>query len=297
MNRFALSALLLAIVAVWGWTFTLVKDAIESYGVVSFLAIRFVIGATCIAPFAARRVDRQTLRIGGIIGIVLASAYLLQTFGLRSTTPTNSGVITGLFIVFAPLANRVFFRVGTSRVLWAAIGVSVLGLALLTGAGNDRPMLGDLLTLGAAAYFGLHIALLDHYAKHHDAGALALSQLTAASILFLVVCPLWEPVAWPTPEVWFALLITGVLATAAGFYVQTFVQQRLSAVQTAAIIVTEPLFAALFGYWLAGDRLTSLQIVGAVLMVGAVSVAEVYPLLRKVQRPACDAATGPFNRA
>ncbi len=284
MSRLALSALLLAIVVVWGWTFTVVKDAVAVYGVVPFLAVRFVIGSLCIGPFAARRVDRRALRVGGLIGIVLASAYLFQTFGLHDTTPTNAGMITGLFIVFAPLANRVLFRVRTNRVLWAAIGTSVLGLALLTGAGREGPALGDLLTLGGAACFGLHIALLDRYSKEHDASSLALGQLTAASILFLAICPLSEPLAWPTSGVWFALLITGVIATAAGSYVQTFVQQRLSAVETAVIIVTEPLFAALFGYWLADDRLTLVQILGAALMIGAVFVAEIFPLLRNAER-------------
>jgi drug/metabolite transporter (DMT)-like permease len=275
-ERLVLCCLLLIIVAVWGWTFTLMKDAIAKYGVVSFLAIRFLIASAALMPFAARRFDGRGLRVGGLIGLVLAASYLLQTFGLRHTTATNTGLITGLFIVFAPLANRALFAVRTSRASWGLIAVSVLGLGLLTGAAPGGPVLGDALTLGAAACFGLHVALLDRHAKRHPPIALAQGQILAAGGVFLLVWPIADPVGWPTPDVWLALLVTGVVATAAAFLVQTLVQRRLSAVQTAAIIVTEPVFAAAFGYLLAGDRLTGLQIAGACLMVAAFVTIELY---------------------
>jgi len=281
MKRLALSALLLAIVVVWGWTFALMKDAVAAYGVVAFLAVRYVIGSAAIAPFAARRADWRTLEAGGLIGLVLAAAYLLQTFGLRHTTASNTGVITGLFVVFVPLANRALFGLRTPGLVWATIAASLVGLGLLSGAAPGGLALGDVLTVGAAACFGLHVALLGRYASRYDAGALAFGQLLAATLVFLAACPLAGLPTWPTPAIWFALAVTGVVATAAGFYVQTYVQQRLPAVQAAMIILLEPLFAALFGYLLAGDRLTGVQIAGALLITGSVAVAEVYPLVRR----------------
>jgi drug/metabolite transporter (DMT)-like permease len=285
VQRLALSLLLLSIVAVWGWTFVVVKDAIDDYGVVPFLAVRFTIGLFCVGIFAVRRANWPTLRTGGLIGIVLAAAYLFQTFGLDLSTATNTGLITGLFIIFVPLANRLVFRVRTSRMLWGAIGVSLFGLVLLTtGAGAAGLKPGDPLTLGCAACFGLHIALLDRHSKHHRAGVLVLGQLVVATLLFWAVClPTGMP-GWPCAKVWFALLITGVIATAAGFYVQVFVQQRLSAVETAIIILTEPIFAAVFGYLLADERLTWTQICGAILMVAAVFAVEIHSQFRNGRR-------------
>lgn len=283
MNRLLPTVLLLAIVVAWGWTFTVVKDAVAVYGVVPFLAVRFAIGAACVGPFAARGAERRSLMAGVWIGPVLAAAYLLQTFGLRSSTATNTGLITGLFIVFTPLANRLLFGVRTRRGLWAAIAVSLGGLALLTGAGPHGWRAGDLLTLGCAACFGLHVALLDRYAKGHRADTLTLGQLISATVLFAGVWVIQGPVGWPPAEVWPALLLTGGICTAAAFYVQTFAQQRLSAVETGLIILAEPIFAALFGWLLAGDRLTGLQCLGAGLMVAAVFAAELYPLVRQVQ--------------
>jgi len=256
-----------------------VKDAVAVYGVVSFLAIRFAIGCSLIGTASVRRFSLRPLRVGACIGVVLAVAYLFQTFGLRYTTATNCGLITGLFVVFAPLANRLLFGVRTGRVFWAAIALSIVGLFLLTGSGPDPLATGDFLTLGAAACFGLHIALLDRYAKHHDTTLLAFWQLASASLVFLVVWPLTEPFLWPPGEVWFALIVTGVLATAAAFFIQTYVQRRLPAVRTAIVISTEPIFAAFFGYTLAGDRLGGLQLAGGALMIAAVVLAEVVPAL------------------
>jgi len=290
MTRLVSCLLLLAVVAVWGWTFSLMKGPVETYGVVSFLAVRFALGAVAISLAAVRRTTWRTLRVGAPIGLVLAAAYLAQTYGLRYTTATNTGLITGLFVVFAPLANRVLFGVRTRSALWGAIGISIVGLGLLARGGLNGVALGDILTLGAAALFGLHIALLDRHAKHHDAVVLAQGQLTVAAVVFLLVWPLTEPVVLPPPgwgvdAVWPALLVTGLVATAAAFLVQTYVQQRLRAVQTAMIIVTEPLFAALFGYLIHGDRLTGMQMLGAGLMVVALILAEVYPMARKTWRP------------
>jgi drug/metabolite transporter (DMT)-like permease len=107
--------LLVAVTAVWGWTFVVVQDAIALYGVIPFLAGRFVLAGAALTPIYARRLTRRTLLVGCGIGIVLAAGYLFQTTGLLFTTPTNMGFITGLFVVFAPLADRLLFGADLSR--------------------------------------------------------------------------------------------------------------------------------------------------------------------------------------
>jgi drug/metabolite transporter (DMT)-like permease len=286
LRRLAPAGLLLAIVAVWGWTFVVVKDAVAVYGVLPFLAVRFAIGATAVGLFCVRRVKIRTLAAAAPIGLVLGGAFLLQTLGLDRSTATNTGLITGLFVVFTPLANRLLFRIRTSRLQWAAVGVSLLGLGLLTGAAPAGLVRGDLLTVFAAAAFGLHVALLDHGSKQHDAAGLALGQLLAAAVGLAAVWVCLGPAAWPPRSVWPALAITGLGATAAAYFVQTYAQQRLSAVQTAMIILLEPVFAALFGCLLAGDRLTAVQWSGAVLLVGAISAAELLRPPAPEQSPA-----------
>ena len=281
MKRLAFSLLLLGVVALWGWTFVVMKEAIEGYGVIPFLAVRFLIAAAVMGPFAARALDKATVKTGAGIGLVLAGAYLLQTFGLRYTTASNCGVITGLFVVFVPIAGRLLFGERTSPFVWAAIGVAVVGLALLGARGVA---LGDVLTVGAAACYGLQMALLGRYAKRHKAGALAFVQVATAAAVFLAACPFAGLPTWPTLRVWGALLVTSLGATAVAFYVQTYVQQRLSAIRAAMIVMLEPPFAALFGYLLAGDRFTAVQVAGVLLMMAAAVAVEVAPLARRTAR-------------
>ena len=277
--RLVYTLLLVLVTAVWGWTFVVVQDAISAYGVLGFLALRFALASLALSPILLSGVTRRTLLVGGGIGLVLAAGYLFQTLGLLYTTPTNSGLITGLFVVFAPLADRVFFGRRASRQVVVAVALSVAGMVLLAGGGPEGVNPGDLLTLLCAAALGIHIALLSRYAAGHDAAGLTLGQIIAMAALFAVLWPAAGTVEFPPSGVWGALLITGLLASAGAFYVQTYVQQRLSAARTAIILTMEPVFAALFGYWLAGDRLLPVQVAGAGLILSALFIGEVLPLL------------------
>jgi len=278
--RILYSLLLVGVTMVWGWTFVVVQDAVALYGVLGFLAGRFALATIVLAPYTVRRVSRRTLVVGGSIGLVLALGYLFQTAGLLFTTPTNSGLITGLFIVFAPLADLLFFGTRPSRLVLLAVLLSLLGMVLLlAGGGPDGANRGDLLTLLCAAALGLHVALLSRYSAGHDAPALAFAQMLSMALVFALLWPLLEPVAFPPREVWLALVVTGVVASAGAFWVQTFVQQRLPAARTAVMLTMEPVFAALFGYWLAGDRLVLVQIIGVALILSALVVGEVAPVI------------------
>jgi drug/metabolite transporter (DMT)-like permease len=279
--RLIYTLLLVAVTAVWGWTFVVVQDAISVYGVIPFLACRFVLAGATLAPIYAAKLTRRSLLVGGGIGVVLAAGYLFQTTGLLFTTPTNSGLITGLFVVFAPLADRLLFGANVSRQVVLAVALSLLGMVLLAGGGPEGANWGDLLTFLCAAALGLHIALLSRYAASYDAGALTLAQILSIALLFVIVWPFFATVSLPTPEVWVALLVTGLLASAGAFLVQTTVQQHIPAARTAIILTMEPVFAALFGYWLAGDRLVALQILGALLILSALVIGEVVPVLRR----------------
>src|SRR5919112_1640665 len=276
--------LLVLVTAVWGWTFVVVQDAISAFGVFGFLALRFALASVALSPILLSGVTRRELLVGGGIGLVLAMGYLFQTLGLLYTTPTNSGLITGLFVVFAPLADRVFFKVHVPRLIVAAVFLSLTGMVLLAGQSASGVRVGDALTVVCAAALGFHIALLSRYAREHDAGSLALAQMLSMAVLFSLMWPLFEPVSLPPREVLFAIALTGLVASALAFYLQTTVQQRIPAARAAIILTTEPVFAALFGYWLAGDRLSPVQPAGAALLLSALFVGEALPVLRRKER-------------
>jgi drug/metabolite transporter (DMT)-like permease len=195
--------------------------------------------------------------VGCAIGVVLAAAYLFQTAGLLFTTPTNTGFITGLFVVFAPLADRLLFGTELSREVIVATVLSLVGMALLAGGGPAGPNWGDFLTLLCAVALGLHIALLSRYASSYGAGALTLAQILTVALIFVVLWPFFDAVSLPPPGVWVALITTGLVASALAYLAQTTAQQHIPAARTAIILTMEPVFAAIFGYWLAGDRLVA----------------------------------------
>ena len=276
-TELAFALLLIGVTLVWGWTFPVVKDAVAAYGVIAFLAIRFALATVAMAPLGIRRATRASWMTGGAIGLTLAVAYLFQTFGIKYTTATNSGLITGLFVIFAPVWNRALFGVRTGRVFVATAIASLCGLGLLTGTGLARPAIGDIVTLGCALSFGLHIALLDRYSPRHDTSALALAQMATAAVIFAAVWPVMEPLALPgRASVWHALLLTGIVASAGGFWVQTAAQRRLPAARVAMILTMEPVFATIFGRLLAGDRLSGPQMIGGAVMVAAMLVSNVH---------------------
>jgi drug/metabolite transporter (DMT)-like permease len=283
MNKPLLTLLLLLMTAVWGYTFTIVKEASAAYGVASFLAVRFTIGFLCISACGWKHVNEKSLLVGGGIGITLALGYFFQTLGLRYTTPTNSGLITSVLVIAAPFFNRILFGVHTRPLLWAAVGLTMLGMLLLTGIGWTPLAIGDLLTLAAAISFGMQIVLLDRYSKHHDSFSLTIGQTAVAAFAFLAVWPMMDPITWPSYAVWKAILLTGVVATAAGFYIQTLAQRQLPTARIVVIISLEAVFAMFFGYLLAGDRLSGWQLLGAILMLAAVALAEIVPVVFPVK--------------
>ena len=260
----------MAVTAVWGWTFVVVKDAVRQYPVLSFLGLRFALAAVVLwLVVAAMRLSPARAGIGLAIGAVLAAGYLLQTLGLQQTSISNTGLITGLFVVFTPLLDRLLFGVPTSPRTWAAIALAFVGTALLTGGAPGGFHRGDLLVLGGSVAFALHITLLSRYAAQGPL-ALAAWQMAAAAVLLTSGSVATRAPLLPLPAgVPAALVITGVFASAIAFWVQTYAQQRLEAARAAIIITMEPAFTVAFAFWLAGERLRPLQALGAVLILVA----------------------------
>jgi drug/metabolite transporter (DMT)-like permease len=258
--------LLLMVTAVWGWTFVLVKDAVTQYPTLPFLQIRFVLAFVVMALLVRRLPTRRELRIGAIVGTVLAGGYLTQTAGLNYTSPGNAGLITGLFVVFTPLLNRIFgapIRWWT----WAATLTSLAGLVMLTG-GPAGMGFGDLLVLACAVLFALHIVLLGRWSPGLPAAPLAMVQMGTSAVIFSAGGA-WQ-LRPPGGSVWFAIVITGVFASALGFYIQTWSQGFISANRTALILATEPAWALAASVVLAGQRLGLLQAAGAALVLAAI---------------------------
>jgi drug/metabolite transporter (DMT)-like permease len=272
----ALVALIL-VTALWGVTFVQVKDAVALYPLFAFLAVRFAIATAVLVPVAAPRLRRLGPRgasAGAALGLLLAAGYALQTAGLERTTVSSTGFVTGLYVVFTPVFALALFRVRIGRAVWSGVIVSTLGLALLSGVGAGSS-LGDLLVLGGAAAYSLQIVLLERFARRYDALAFTQVEMGAAFAGFALVAVALGQVALPRGwTVWGALLVTGVFASALGFLVQTWAQRRITATRAALAFALEPVWTAVFGYWLAGDRLGAVGWAGCAVILAGIAIAE-----------------------
>jgi drug/metabolite transporter (DMT)-like permease len=262
---------LLMVTAVWGWTFVLVKDALTHYPTLPFLQLRFILAFLVMAALVRSLPNRRELWVGIVAGTVLAGGYLAQTVGLTMTSPGNSGLITGLFVVFTPVIDR-FFGVPLRWFTLTAVAVALTGTVLLVG-GPSGFGLGDLLTVACAFLYALHIVLLSRWSPGLRSAPLAMLQMGAGAVIFSAGGS-WSLHA-PSPGVWFAFVITGVFASALAFYIQTWAQQHLSASRTALILTTEPAWAVVAAVVLAGQRFGLLQAMGAALMLVAIVGHEV----------------------
>ena len=268
---------LVAVTAVWGITFVQVKDAVEVYPLFAFLAVRFAIASLVLAAPAARRLrslGRGGATAGAALGLLLALGYALQTAGLERTTVSNAGFITGLYVVFTPLLALVLFRARVGGAVWLGVALAVAGLGLLSGVGAGDPV-GDALVLAGSAAYSLQIVLMERYAPRYDAIAFTQAEMLAAFGGFALVAVAAGEVEVPRGwTVWGALLVTGIFASALGYLVQTWAQRRTSATRTALAFALEPVFAGIFGFWLAGDRLGAVGWAGCAVIMAGIVVAE-----------------------
>ncbi len=267
---------MVAVTAVWGSTFVLVRDAVAQVPPFAFIAYRFLAAALLLAALRPRLATAGTpeLAAGVAAGLALFAGYGFQTVGLQYTTASNAGFITGLSVVLTPLFAGLLPRQPPGR--WPVLGacLAAVGLGLLSLRRLEVRQ-GDALVFGCAVAFAAHILLLGRNAPRYPAYPLAVVQLATAGALGLAWAGAAGDLARPASgSVWLALAITAVLASAGAFLVQTRAQREVSPTKTAVILTMEPVFAGLFGFLVAGERLAARGWAGAACILTGMLVAE-----------------------
>ncbi len=273
----------------FGSTFLVVQDAVRKVDVLPFLAARFVVGAAVLLPLVRRRTaPAGVLRAGTVAGGALAAGYLLQTYGLRHTTTSVSAFLTYLLVVFVPLIAAVWLKRPPTGPTVAGVVLACAGLVLLTGGAVGMGW-GELLTIGCAWAFALHIVVLARVAPRLDTAWLNIVQLAVVAALIVAAGVLAAGgtfvasfAAFPG-EVWFAALYTGVVVTAGAFMLQVWAQRVVGPTRTALVLILEPVFAAVLGY-MAGERLGVGGALGAGLILAGILLSETSARWRRPHR-------------
>jgi drug/metabolite transporter (DMT)-like permease len=287
--------LLLAVVLVWGMTFSLVKSALTATTPLTFNLVRMALAFAVLAAVnwpSLRGMTRTDLKLGAAAGLFLGLGYQLQTTGLKFTTASKAAFLTGLVVVIVPLMSAIpgVALPGSLRPTFDTYAGAVLafaGLVLLTspsGAGFalfSGIGLGEWLCLGCAVAFAAHLLMLARAAPRVSARRLATLQIGFAAMVLLVTLPLGgRPHFHGTAMLWIALGVTAVLATAAAFTIQSWAQQHLPASHTALIFTLEPVFAWLTSLLFFGEQLGRRAMLGAGLILAGILLAELRPTSR-----------------
>jgi drug/metabolite transporter (DMT)-like permease len=273
---------------IWGSTFVVVKEALAGVSTLLFLALRFSLAAVALlvlfrGAWSYPRAKRKSVLAGGLAGVFLFAAYLFQTLGLRLTSAPKSAFITGLCTVLVPFLGWFVYRNRPRLTELAGVLVATSGMGLMTLEGAAWGIgRGDLLTFLGALAFAAHILTVGHYSNEVSFELLAVAQIATAAVLAGALSCWVEPayIRWRPAVVW-AILITGLLATALAFTIQSWAQRYTTSTRTALIFALEPVFAWMTSYLVMGESLSRRAAIGAALILGGVLLVEMKPLWRQ----------------
>jgi drug/metabolite transporter (DMT)-like permease len=222
-------------------------------------------------PTAFRGLSRQFIFRGLFAGILLGSGYIFQTFGLTNTTVSNTGFITGLYLVFTPLISLIILRRHVLKIQWLAVLLATIGLFLISFNGVSIGV-GETLVLISAILYGAHFVALGEWSDGGNTYALTLIQITTLAVMasfFTIKDGFQLP---PDSSVWLAVLFTAFFATFLAFLVQTKAQSVMSATAASVLLATETPFAVIFGLYFNSDPLTVKIITGGLLVMVAMGL-------------------------
>lgn len=291
MRSHALRADLLMLVTamIWGSSFVAQRLGMDSIGPFLYTGLRFALAAVILLPVlrllesrtrstaAVVPLNRQLLRGGVLMGLALALGINLQQVGLLFTSVTNSGFITGLYVIVVPLLG-LFIGHKTGLGIWLGACLAVVGMFLLSVGEGFHVASGDWLQLAGAFVWGVHVLLVGFFAGRHDPLRLALVQFITCAVISLVLALIFEEIqlhaiiaAGP------ALLYGGVIGVAVGFTLQVVAQKDAIASHAAIILSLEAVFAAIAGAWLLGESLELRGYFGCALMFAGMLLAQLWP--------------------
>jgi len=278
------TAALLAVTACWGSTFFLIHDLLERVPTLDFLAVRFAIASVtlvALAPRALGRLSRDSRRHAVVLGCLYGVAQILQTAGLAKTPASVSGFITGMYVVATPVFAAFILRSRIGAVTWVAVVLAMAGLGVLTLSGLSIGY-GEALIFVAAMIYALHIVGLGAWSDPRQALGMAIVQLMVIAVICLV-CTAPNGLVLPDRAGdWASVLYMAVFAGAGAMIGQTWAQAHLPPTRAAIIMSMEPVFAALFAVLLGGESAGVRMVVGGLLVLAAMLLAELAPR-RKVE--------------
>jgi len=299
VTRIQANLFLLFAGAIWGAGFVAQSTAMEAIGPLWFIGLRFVIATLVALPLAlveARQatapLPRNAVRNFIFIGLALFGGAVTQQFGLLSTTVTNSGFLTGLYVVFVPVLTVVFLRRQPHWVIWPAALLASFGIFLLSGGALSSLTGGDLLTIVCALFWAIQVMLVGVFAPATGRPMLlSMTQFAVCAVAGSALAVIFEPLSLDVvrqalPQILYA----GIFSSGIAFICQVVAQRYTTAPQAAIFLSSEALFAALFGVLLLDEIITPIGYLGCAVIFAAMLAVELVPELTKKREEEAEAA-------
>lgn len=293
MRRYVGEMGLILTAIIWGSGFAGSAMALMYYTPYQILAGRFLIGALLLSALfykRLRRMKKQTIIKGLILGTILYIAFVLQTVGLQYTTASKNAFLTAVNVVIVPFIGLLIYKRKIDLFELTGAVLSIIGIALLSLQFNGELNIGDLLTLLCAVAFAFHIFYTARFVREEDPIALTLMQMiTAACIGFFVTGVKGEMHFVMQPEALMPLIYLGIFSTTLAYVLQTAAQKYVTETKAAIILSTEALWGTFFSVLILSEVLTWKMTVGAFIIFCAIIIAETKlkwnPLQRKLVKP------------
>ena len=281
--------LLLVGTAFWGISFPVTKDSFSVLHPFSFLLYRFLIAAVVLNFIFHKQlstISKQGIKYGIWAGIPLCLAILLHTVGLKYTSSSNASFIAGIEVLLIPIFKLLFFKKPVQRQMWMACIVALVGLYIIAMSSSEGFAIGDVYVFIGSVFFSFYVLLVSKLKHKTEAFSFVIVQLyTCAALYAIITVTTLGTGALRVPmqeDIWTALLFTGVLATAYMYCVQNIAQKYIEEEKVALAYLCEPIFATVAAYILLNEEITIRTIVGGILILSAMFIAEAN--IRKIKR-------------
>ena len=269
---------LLAAALIWGSSFFVMKSAVSAIPVFWLLGFRFTVGFGLLAVIFCgkwKRLKWRMLGHGCLCGVLLGVAYIVQTFGLRDTTPGKNAFLTAAYCVLAPFVSWLFLRRRPGWWNWAAALLCLAGVGMVSLDGSLTMNRGDALTLVGAVFYAFHLVAVSRFGEEDDPVLLTMVQFGMAAVVCWGMSLLTEtPPASLPMNAWGELVYLAVFATTATLLLQNVGQSVTPAAPAAILLSLESVFGVLFSVLFAGETVTGRLLAGFVTIFCAVLVSE-----------------------
>jgi|TARA_Y100000766_G_C18839413_1_gene572226 drug/metabolite transporter (DMT)-like permease len=299
LRHYRADALMLITALIWGSTFVAQRLGMDHIGPFLYTGLRFAIGAITLLPLIwllrkpaqagerPSRLSRPMLLGSLVLGLVLTLGINLQQIGLMFTTVTNSGFITGLYVILVPVFG-LFIGMRTHKGTWAGAVMALVGMVLLSVTAEFTVARGDWLQLVGACFWAVHVLLVGALASRYDPILVSFIQFLVCAVVSLTLAVALEPINFAAiAQALPAILYGGILAVGVAFTLQVVAQKDAITSHAAIILSLEAVFAALAGWLILGETLTPRGLLGCALMLAGMLTAQLVPIyLDRRRRPA-----------